>query len=145
MELEGPEYVADNESVWKMLKPLVVDGPMWTHVRAWDKTYLGHDAWLALVSQMEGSLAVMLQRNMAYAALRMLRYTGQAKFPFEEFVRHHKEAHVILMDEGEPVPETKKVTDSLAGVQDSRLASAITHSDGDTWRSWKVSRKLSSI
>ena len=23
MELEGPEYVADNERVWKMLKPLV--------------------------------------------------------------------------------------------------------------------------
>ena len=27
MELEGPEYVADNERVWKMLKPLVVEGP----------------------------------------------------------------------------------------------------------------------
>ena len=38
---------------------------------------------------------------------------------------------MILMDEGEPVPETKKVTDFLAGVQDSTLASAITHIDGD--------------
>ena len=35
------------------------------------------------------------------------------------------------MDEGEPVPETKKVTDLLTGVQDPRLASAITHIDGD--------------
>ena len=34
MELEGPVYVADNERVWKMLKPLVVEGPVWTHVRA---------------------------------------------------------------------------------------------------------------
>ena len=56
---------------------------------------------------------------------------GQAKFPFEELVRRHKEANVILMDEGEPVPETKKVTDLLTGVQDPRLASAITHIDGD--------------
>ena len=63
--------------------------------------------------------------------LRKLRYTGQAKFPLEEFVRHHKEAHVILMDEGEPIPETKKVTDLLTGVQDPRLATAITHIDGD--------------
>ena len=55
MELEGPEYVADNERGWKMLKPLVFDVPMWTHVRAWDKTYLGRDAWLALVSQMKGT------------------------------------------------------------------------------------------
>ena len=55
MELESPEYVADNERVWKMLKPLVVDGPVWTHIRAWDKMYLGRDAWLALVSQMEGN------------------------------------------------------------------------------------------
>ena len=54
MELEGLEYVADNERVWKVLKPLVVDGPVWTHIRAWDKTYLGRDAWLSLVSQMEG-------------------------------------------------------------------------------------------
>jgi len=96
-----------------MLKPLVVDGPMWTHVRAWDKTYLSRDAWLALVSQMEGNSAVASRRNAAYAAPWTLRYTGQAKFPFEEFVRHHKEAHVILMDEGEPVLETKKVTDLL--------------------------------
>ena len=107
MELEGPEYVADNERVWKMLKPLVVDGPVWTHIHAWDKMYLSCDAWLALVSQMKGNSAVASRRNAAYAALRMLRYTGQTKFPFEEFVRHHKEAHVILMDEGEPVPETK--------------------------------------
>ena len=40
MELEGPEYVADNERVWKMLKLLVVDGPVWTHIRAWDKICL---------------------------------------------------------------------------------------------------------
>ena len=75
---------------------------------------------------MEGNSAVASRRNAAYATLRTLRYTGQQKFPFEEFVCRHKEAHVILMDEGEPVPETKKVTDFLAGVQDSRLASAIT-------------------
>ena len=144
MELEGPEYVADNERVWKMLKPLVVDGPVWTHVRAWDKTYLGRDAWLSLVSQMEGNSAVASRRNAAYATLRTLRYTGQQKFPFEEFVRRHKEAHVILMDEGEPVPKTKKVTNLLAGVQDPRLPSAITTLMG-TGRSWKASRKVSSI
>ena len=115
----------------KMLKPLVVDGTVWTHVHAWDKSYHGRDAWLALVSQMEGSSAVASRRNAAYAVLRTLRYTGQAKFSFEEFVHLYKEAHVILIDEGEPVPETKKVTDLLAGVQDPRLASAITHIDGD--------------
>ena len=38
---------------------------------------------------------------------------------------------MTLMDEGEPVLETKKVTDLLAGVQDPRLASAITRTDGD--------------
>ena len=38
---------------------------------------------------------------------------------------------MILMDEGEPVPETKKVTNLLTGVQDPRLASSITHIDGD--------------
>ena len=86
MELEGPEYVADNERVWKMLKPLVVDGPVWTHICAWDKTYLGRDAWLALLSQMEGNSAVASRRNAAYATLSTLRYTGQTKFPFEEFV-----------------------------------------------------------
>ena len=41
MELEGPELVVDNERVWKLLKPLVVEGPMWTHIHAWDKKYLG--------------------------------------------------------------------------------------------------------
>ena len=38
---------------------------------------------------------------------------------------------MTLTDEGEPVLETKMVTDLLAGVQDPRLASAITHIDGD--------------
>ena len=108
MELERPEYVADNDRVWKVLKLLIVEGPVWTHVRAWDKSYHGHDAWLALVSQMEGNSAVASRRNAAYAVLRMLRYMGQQKFSFEEFVRRHEEAHVTLMDEGEPVPETSR-------------------------------------
>ena len=67
---------------------------------------------------MEGNSAVTVRRNAAYALLvRMLRYTGQVKFSFDGLVRRHIEANVILMDEGEPIPETKKVTSLLAGVQ----------------------------
>ena len=80
---------------------------------------------------MEGNSAVASRRNAAYAFLRTLRYTGQARFSFDGFVRHHIEAHVILMDEGELVLETKKVTNLLACVQDPLLASAITHIEGD--------------
>jgi len=56
----------------------VVEGPVWTHVRAWDKNYLGHEARLPLESQMEGISAVASRRNVAYAVLLPLKFSFDA-------------------------------------------------------------------
>jgi hypothetical protein len=44
----------------------------------------------------------------------------------------HQEAHNTLADLDEPVPETKKVTDFLAGITDVRLSNAKDLILGDT-------------
>jgi hypothetical protein len=53
----------------------------------------------------------------------MSSYRGPRRgYSFANYVSLHQEAHNELLDLDEPVPETKKVTDFLKGIQDPALA-----------------------
>jgi hypothetical protein len=59
---------------------------------------------------------------MAYAKIAAARFSGQKRnFTFDNYVEQHQDGHNTLADLGEPVPETKKVTDFLSGITDPRL------------------------
>jgi hypothetical protein len=59
---------------------------------------------------------------MAYAKIAAARFSGQkCNFTFDNYVEKHQDGHNTLADLGEPVPETKKVTDFLSGITDPRL------------------------
>ena len=45
--------------------------------------------------------------------------TGKGKFSFDQYVGRHKQVHNELLEE--PVVETKKMTDFLAGICDPKL------------------------
>ena len=54
-------------------------------------------------------------------------YCGVRKqFTFAQYVALHQAAHNELDDCSEPIPETKTVSDSLAGISDSSLEAGIT-------------------
>jgi hypothetical protein len=91
----------------------------------YDRTKNGRAAVLALHCQCEGTSAIQSRKASAYAKISAAHYNGQHKtFTFDNYVEAHQSAHNTLADLGEAVPETKKVTDFLAGITDSRLSGA---------------------
>ena len=120
----GSEYHTDNQKVWMLLKPLVVESPAWSFIRKWDKTSNGRDGWLALTAQMEGKTAKFSRKDVAYNILNSTKYTGHGKLTFENFVGKYQEAYTILEEEGEAVAESKKVKDLLNSITDKTLETA---------------------
>jgi ribosomal protein L19E len=125
--LSGQHFTVDNESVWEVTKTLVIDGFGWSFVKRFDRTMDGRSAIKALRRQCEGKTSIKTRKNKAYASIAGSRYKGVRKqFTFSQYVAIHQAAHNELEDCNEPMPETKKVSDFLAGISDSALDSGIT-------------------
>ena len=130
--LEGPHYLLDNTTLYDEFKPLVVDGPGWSFIKKFDKAKDGRKAVLALKKQAEGLSATQTRKAAAYASLTASVYRGARRgYTYDNYVSVHQEAHNELLDLEEPVPETKKVTDFLKGIQDPVLAVGKTVVLGD--------------
>jgi len=123
--LTGPWFELDNQHIFEEFKALILKGPGWKFIKAYDRTKNCRGAVLALHRQCEGISAVQTRKAAAYAKIASARYSGQKRqFSFDSYVEIHQEAHNTLSDLEEPVPETKKVTDFLAGITDTRLSNA---------------------
>jgi hypothetical protein len=62
----------------------------------------------------------------------VLSYQGPRKhFTFQNYITPHQKAHNELKDCKEPVPETKKVTDFIAGISDPTLSAGLANVYGD--------------
>jgi hypothetical protein len=121
--LAGSHFALDNVTLYNEFKPLVVDGPGWGFIKKFDKTQNGRGAVLALQAQAEGQSALQTRKNKAYASCMNAIYKGPRKgYSFDNYVSLHQEAHNELMDLEEPVPEAKKVTDFLKGIQATELS-----------------------
>jgi len=123
--LNGPWFELDNHRVYEEFKILVLKGPGWSFIKTFDRTKNGRGAVMALRRQCEGTSAIQSRKAAAYAKITSARYSGQKKsFTFDNYVKIHQGAHNTLADLGEAVPETKKVTDFLAGITETRLNNA---------------------
>jgi hypothetical protein len=117
--LAGPWYELDNHRIYDEFNDLVLKGPGWSFIKAFDCTKDGRGAVLTLRRQCEGTSAVQSRKAAAYAKIATARYNGQRRtFTFDNYVEIHQGARNTLLDLNEPVPETKKVTDFLAGITD---------------------------
>jgi hypothetical protein len=123
--LQGDWFTIDNQRVYDEFKNLVVKGPGSRFVKAFYRAKDGRGAILALKRQCEGTSAVQSCNAAAYARIALAHYNGQKRgFTFDTYVHLHQSAHNTLSELNEPVPETKKVTDFLAGINDSRHSNA---------------------
>ena len=123
--LQGDWFTIDNQRVYDEFKNLVVNGHGWSFIKTYDRVKDGRNAILALNRQCEGTSAVQTRKSLAYAKISSARYNGQKRgFTFDTYVQIHQSAHKALAELNEPVPETKKVTDFLAGINDPRLTNA---------------------
>jgi len=129
--LEGETFIRDNKRVFDILKPFVMEGPGWPFVQPLNRKRDGRAAFKALKSQAEGRSAIATRKAKAYAMVATALFTGKGKFSFDQYVGKHQQAHNELLFLEEPVAETKKVTDFLAGIRDPKLETAIQTCMGD--------------
>jgi hypothetical protein len=132
--LEGEAFVRDNQRVYDLLKPLIIEGPGWPFMQPLNRHRDGRGAFKALKAQAEGRSAVATRKAKAYAMIATANFTGKGHYSFDQYVAAHQKAHNELLDADEPVAETKKVTDFLANIQDPKLEIAIQSCMGDEQR-----------
>ena len=131
-ELTGDTYSNDNQRVYDLLKPLIIQGPGWPFIQPFNRSRDGRAAFRRLKAQAEGTSAIATRKAQAYALITTARYSGKGKtFSIDQYVARHQRAHNDLLDMGEPIPEGKKVVDFLAGITDSKLEIAKGVIDGD--------------
>jgi hypothetical protein len=75
--------------------------------------------------QAEGPAAITTRKAEAYTSIKKALYSGHsAKYTFDMYVSVHLTGHNKLSLLGEPVSETKKATDFLAGITAPSLTTA---------------------
>ena len=97
------------------------------YIKRYDKTMDGRAAIQALRRQCEGKTSINTRKNKAYLSISNSSYKGHRKaFSFAQYVAIHQSAHNELEDCNEEMPETKKVSDFIAGIHDPSLDAGIT-------------------
>lgn len=122
IDLGWHDFAADNKRVYDILMPLFYDGPAWPFATKYKAKQDGRSMWLVVKLQAEGTSSVMTRKSIAYATLKNAKYNGKSRYTLDQHIGAHQKAHNELLELGEPVAETKKVTDFLASLQDSNLA-----------------------
>jgi hypothetical protein len=131
--LEGDWFSLDNHRVYDEFKALVLKGPGWSFIKTFDRLKDGGNAVLTLRRQCEGTSVIQTRKASTYAKIALAKYSGQRRnFTFDQYVEIHQAAYNTLAELDEAVSETKKVADFLAGMSDTRLATAKDLILGDT-------------
>ena len=81
--------------------------------------------------QVKGVHGIITRKAQAYAMVSRARYTGKGRMTYNQYAERHQRAHNELESLGEPVAETKKVSDFLAGITDGTLSTIKLIIDGD--------------
>jgi hypothetical protein len=85
----------------------------------------GRGAYLSAKSQAEGPAAIATWKDEAYKNIKEAKFTGMTPcYSFDKFVHIHQENQNELALLGEPVSETKKVSDFFEQISAPSLATA---------------------
>jgi hypothetical protein len=121
--LAGPQFNADNATIYDLLKSLASSGPLQPFIRPYEPARNGRGAWKALRAYYEGDSMKARQKTSAYASIQKANFQGPRRnFEFSSYVTIHQKAQETLARYGEPVPELKKVRDFLDGISDPRCS-----------------------
>jgi hypothetical protein len=91
-----------------------------------------HPKVQALELQAEGPDAITTHKAKAYTSIEKASYSGHlAKFTFDMYISAHLMSHNVLNLLGEPISESKKVIDFLAGITAPSLSTTKENVIGD--------------
>jgi hypothetical protein len=105
--------------LFNLLKPLLIEGPGWPFGQPFNKKTSrdGRAAFLCLKRQAEGTAAIASRKVSSYNVICNTAFTGRSgSYSLAKYIALHQKVHNKLLSLGEPVLETKKVTDFLAGI-----------------------------
>ena len=123
--LSGEHFMIDNRRYYVEFKALIADGPGWSFIKTYDTSQDGRKAVLALKAQCEGLSFRLNKKAQAYKKIRELSFAGHRRnWTLQHYITGHLEAHNVLSEMDEAVPETKKVMDLLNGISDPLLRTA---------------------
>lgn len=116
--LQGPQYQADNERVYRILKSLTIDTVADGWVKRYDRSQDGRGAALALMAQYEGDGQVQQRYQEAKSALEAIYYKGnEAVYPFSKYTSKLQEIFQAYEDANRPKSGTDKVDDLITKMQ----------------------------
>jgi len=75
--LQGPCYVCDNETIYGILKTLVLEGPGWPWISHLDKHKDGQATWKAIMAHYDGDSFQNHQKESAYSSIANSQYQGE--------------------------------------------------------------------
>ena len=120
--LFGPQFKADNKSLWTKLKKLLLGTDCYNHISDFSDKKDGRGAWQALTSVFEGPNFKARLRELAFTRLNNTFYKGEtANFNFEKYVTIHKKAHTMLQqadyNNGKGMDEETKIQHFKSGIK----------------------------
>ena len=125
VRLVGACYNTDNQALFDVLRICTRDHGPWSFIRHLKNTRDGRAAYFILKAQGEGPAGRKTRKDEAWNLLNHTKYHGNKKgFSFSSYIEHHTRAHNILLEEEEPVTETRKVTQFLDGILAPSLMAA---------------------
>ena len=119
--LHGDHYNRDNSTMYTLLKECIMDCPTWTFIRRFEKNKDGRGAFM-VKTQCEGTSSTLMREDAAYSSLSTCAFKGSTRhYSFQNHMTLHQKAHNELEELGEPVSETKKVSEFLMYISDPTL------------------------
>lgn len=121
---DGEYYAQDNKAVWSLIRTVMHPGPGWSWVQPYAKTQNGRMAYLAIKKHYLGESFQARIKATADKIVDTAYYDGKEQHTFEEYCELLQGAFTDLEENGEKMPESRKVRKLLTGIIDPDLETA---------------------
>ena len=134
--LSGTTYGKDNHRVFQIIKGLVLKGPAYAWIQLQEAANDGRGAWKSLTAHYDGVNNKTMTKDEAYNLIRTSQYMGEKRhFNFEKYLTIHIKAHQDLADNGEPMPESRKVREFLDHINCNEMEAGVANVLADEGKS----------
>ena len=118
MPLNGDNYAADNNTVYRILKSLTLDTQAIAWVQPHDRSSDGRAAALALMDQYDGPAEELNRYNAAKQEIKEAEYRGnEAIYPFTKYAAMLQKAFTTMEQSNRAKPPRDQVEELLTGMK----------------------------
>ena len=114
----GPGFDEDNKAFYQLLVQYFSKTSCNDVVRHYERSKNGTAAWNAVKNHNEGGGFKQQLIQEANEQITKAKFTGNAKFGFEDYFKIHVRCHLMLAEAGQPMGEFQKITTFMSNVTD---------------------------